>query len=105
MVVCDHVNIYPRNIFLRRNLIKLGDFGISRLLLGTTEMASTFTGTPHYMSPEALKQSGYDSKSDIWYNYLMGTKKVSLLVRCLHFRGVLRVFVISVANISHIRSK
>ncbi|CAI8010361.1 Serine/threonine-protein kinase Nek11 [Geodia barretti] len=38
------------NIFLRRNLIKLGDFGISRLLLGTTEMASTFTGTPHYMS-------------------------------------------------------
>jgi serine/threonine protein kinase len=61
-----HRDIKTRNIFLKRNLIKLGDFGISRLLLGTTEMASTFTGTPHYMSPEALKQSGYNSKSDIW---------------------------------------
>ena len=58
--------ISSRNIFLKRNLIKLGDFGISRLLLGTTDMASTFTGTPHYMSPEALRQSGYNSKSDIW---------------------------------------
>ena len=55
-----------RNIFLKNNLIKLGDFGISRILMGTSDLASTFAGTPHFMSPEALKQNGYNSKSDIW---------------------------------------
>lgn len=55
-----------RNIFLKKNLIKLGDFGISRILAGTTDLASTFTGTPFYMSPETLKQNGYNTKSDIW---------------------------------------
>lgn len=48
-------------------MIKIGDFGISRILMGTTDLASTFTGTPYYMSPEVLKHEGYNSKSDIWY--------------------------------------
>ena len=48
-------------------MIKIGDFGISRILMGTTDMASTFTGTPYYMSPEVLKHEGYNSKSDVWY--------------------------------------
>ena len=43
-----------------------GDFGISRILMGTTDIATTFTGTPYYMSPEVLKHEGYNSKSDIW---------------------------------------
>ncbi len=55
-----------RNIFLRHNMIKIGDFGISRILMGT-DLASTFTGTPYYMSPEVLKHEGYNSKSDVWY--------------------------------------
>ena len=48
-------------------MIKIGDFGISRVLMGTTDMASTFTGTPYYMSPEVLKHEGYNSKSDVWW--------------------------------------
>lgn len=36
----------PRNIFLRNEIIKIGDFGISRILMGTMDMATTFTGTP-----------------------------------------------------------
>lgn len=48
-------------------MIKIGDFGISRILMGTSDMATTFTGTPYYMSPEILKHEGYNSKSDIWY--------------------------------------
>ena len=55
-----------RNIFLKKNVVKIGDFGISRILMGTSDLASTFTGTPYYMSPEVLKHEGYNSKSDVW---------------------------------------
>lgn len=48
------------------NFVLLGDFGISRILMGTSDMATTFTGTPYYMSPEVLKHEGYKYKSDIW---------------------------------------
>uniref|UniRef100_A0A671Q9K7 non-specific serine/threonine protein kinase n=1 Tax=Sinocyclocheilus anshuiensis TaxID=1608454 RepID=A0A671Q9K7_9TELE len=34
--------------------------------MGSCDLATTFTGTPYYMSPEALSHRGYDSKSDIW---------------------------------------
>uniref|UniRef100_A0A8C3YPR5 non-specific serine/threonine protein kinase n=1 Tax=Catagonus wagneri TaxID=51154 RepID=A0A8C3YPR5_9CETA len=34
--------------------------------MGSCDLATTLTGTPHYMSPEALKHQGYDTKSDIW---------------------------------------
>ncbi|XP_033626029.1 serine/threonine-protein kinase Nek11-like [Asterias rubens] len=61
-----HRDLKTRNIFLKNNMIKIGDFGISRVLMGTTDMASTFTGTPYYMSPEVLKHEGYNSKSDVW---------------------------------------
>ena len=58
--------IHLRNIFLKNNIIKLGDFGISRILKGTSDLATTFTGTPYYMSPEVLKHNGYNAKSDVW---------------------------------------
>lgn len=61
-----HRDLKTRNIFLKNNHIKLGDFGISRILMGTSDMATTFTGTPYYMSPEVLKHDGYNSKSDVW---------------------------------------
>lgn len=61
-----HRDLKTRNIFLKKNMIKIGDFGISRILMGTTDLASTFTGTPYYMSPEVLKHEGYNSKSDVW---------------------------------------
>jgi len=48
-------------------MVKIGDFGISRILMGTTDLASTFTGTPYYMSPEVVKHEGYNSKSDVWW--------------------------------------
>jgi len=61
--------IWHRNIYLRSDRIKIGDFGISRILLGTMDLAVTFTGTPYYMSPEVLKHEGYNSKSDVWLAY------------------------------------
>ncbi|KAL6081563.1 hypothetical protein STEG23_000584, partial [Scotinomys teguina] len=61
-----HRDLKSKNIFLKNNQLKIGDFGVSRLLMGSCELATTLTGTPYYMSPEALKHQGCDAKSDIW---------------------------------------
>ncbi|OXB83286.1 UNVERIFIED_CONTAM: hypothetical protein H355_002038 [Colinus virginianus] len=60
-----HRDLKTKNIFLKNNLLKIGDFGVSCLLMGSCDLATTFTGTPYYMSPEALKHQGYNTKSDI----------------------------------------
>ncbi|XP_070692000.1 serine/threonine-protein kinase Nek11 [Pempheris klunzingeri] len=61
-----HRDLKAKNVFLKRNLVKIGDFGVSCLLMGSCDLATTFTGTPYYMSPEVLNHQGYDSKSDVW---------------------------------------
>ncbi|XP_060756610.1 serine/threonine-protein kinase Nek11 [Neoarius graeffei] len=61
-----HRDLKTKNVFLKKNIVKIGDFGVSCLLMGSCDLATTFTGTPYYMSPEALGQQGYDSKSDVW---------------------------------------
>ncbi|XP_030605996.1 serine/threonine-protein kinase Nek11 isoform X2 [Archocentrus centrarchus] len=61
-----HRDLKAKNVFLKRNLVKIGDFGVSCLLMGSCDLATTFTGTPYYMSPEVLNHQGYDCKSDIW---------------------------------------
>lgn len=62
-----HRDLKTNNIFVKRGgVIKLGDFGIARVLHNTMEEASTFAGTPFYMSPECLRGDGYNAKSDIW---------------------------------------
>ena len=47
-------------------IIKIGDFGISKVLEGTLENAETIVGTPYYMSPEVCESLPYSYKSDIW---------------------------------------
>lgn len=39
---------------MKSGIIKLGDFGIARVLQSTTEMAATVVGTPYYLSPEIV---------------------------------------------------
>jgi len=56
-----------QNIFLTKaNLVKLGDFGIARVLSSTRENAKTMVGTPYYLSPEIINGKSYSFKSDIW---------------------------------------
>jgi len=63
-----HRDLKTSNIFLTNggSEVKLGDFGISRVLEGTTEAAVTIVGTPYYMSPEVCRNEPYSWKSDIW---------------------------------------
>ncbi|NWV45003.1 NEK11 kinase, partial [Daphoenositta chrysoptera] len=61
-----HRDLKAKNIFLKDNLLKIGDFGVSCLLMGSCDLATTFAGTPYYMSPEVLQHQGYNTKSDIW---------------------------------------
>jgi NIMA (never in mitosis gene a)-related kinase len=46
--------------------LKLGDFGISKLLNSTSEMAMSIVGTPYSMSPEVCENKPYSFASDIW---------------------------------------
>ena len=48
-----HRDLKSQNIFLtRNNTVKLGDFGISKVLDATDAFALSVLGTPYYMSPE-----------------------------------------------------
>jgi serine/threonine protein kinase len=80
-----HRDIKPANIMVNadRN-VKITDFGTAKLLTGEggaqLTVAGTMLGTPHYMSPEQVTESGVDGRSDqfslgvIAYELLTGRK-------------------------------
>lgn len=62
-----HRDLKSQNIFLTgNNTVKLGDFGISKVLENTNGAAMTVVGTPYYMSPEVCQNHPYTFKSDVW---------------------------------------
>ena len=62
-----HRDIKSQNVFLTKsNTIKVGDFGISKVLDNTNDQAMTVQGTPYYMSPEVCQSKPYTYKSDVW---------------------------------------
>ncbi|KAI0143831.1 kinase-like protein [Xylariaceae sp. FL1272] len=61
-----HRDLKPENVFLgQSNSVKLGDFGLSKMIQ-SHDFASTYVGTPFYMSPEICAAERYTLKSDIW---------------------------------------
>ena len=61
-----HRDLKTANIFLEKdNRIKIGDFGISKIL-DNTNLTDTQIGTPLYFSPELVKKQEYGTKTDMW---------------------------------------
>ena len=62
-----HRDIKSQNLFLTHlGGVKIGDFGLSRLI-GPQEMfAESFVGTPYYLSPELCEDGPYSAKTDVW---------------------------------------
>jgi len=63
-----HRDLKPQNIFLtRQGDLRLGDFGISKVLQGSSSnKEQTTIGTPYYFSPEICNERVYSFASDIW---------------------------------------
>ena len=62
-----HRDIKSKNIFLCSDgSVKLGDFGIAKVLDSTSQMFETQISTPLYESPEIVNGEKYNSKADVW---------------------------------------
>lgn len=65
-----HRDIKGANILVTDNgVVKLADFGASKqmeALMTTTHGYQSLKGTPYWMAPEVIKQSGYGRQADIW---------------------------------------
>lgn len=62
-----HRDLKPQNIFVTmEGTLKLGDFGVSKVLPRLQSSTTTMAGTPAYMAPEVLLTLPYNTLSDVW---------------------------------------
>ena len=63
-----HRDIKPSNIYLSKKdgTVKIGDFGVSKLLQPSAPFATTFVGTPFYLCPELCMGDPYSFGADVW---------------------------------------
>ncbi|MCB9918829.1 MAG: serine/threonine protein kinase [Planctomycetes bacterium] len=78
-----HFDLKPANVFLKGDIARVGDYGLSKLITETAMSLSTGRGTPYYMAPEMLRRKG-DHRSDI---YSLGVILFEALAGEVPFRG------------------
>ena len=78
-----HFDLKPANIFLKGDIARVGDYGLSKLITESRNSLSFGRGTPYYMAPEMLKRRG-DVRSDI---YSLGVILFECLTGDVPFKG------------------
>ena len=61
-----HRDFKLANILLHNGILKIADFGFSKILEGDESYTETMLGSPLNMAPEILEGKDYNSKCDIW---------------------------------------
>ena len=62
-----HRDIKCMNLLIKNGVLKLGDMSESRMLSSQAYIKTNkMIGTPLSLSPEVVKNQGYDQRSDIW---------------------------------------
>jgi len=62
-----HRDLKSQNLFLTGSgRLRIGDFGIAKVLDSTAAFAKTTIGTPYYLSPEICQERPYSWSSDVW---------------------------------------
>ena len=62
-----HRDLKPENIFIGKDYkVKIGDFGVSKILESYHQKAQSIAGTSHYIAPEIEKRQKYDFRVDIY---------------------------------------
>lgn len=62
-----HRDLKASNIFIAADgTVRLGDFGLAKVLAHTMACAKTACGTPYYMAPEICQERPYHNRSDVW---------------------------------------
>ncbi|XP_023015082.2 serine/threonine-protein kinase Nek8 [Leptinotarsa decemlineata] len=92
-----HRDLKTENLFLtglKADVIKIGDFGISKNLVNG-KMANTVIGTCNYLAPELCDGKPYNSKSDIWS---LGCILYEMCAMQKMFDGTVSNIVLSIAN-------
>ena len=60
-------DLKPENVLVKKNgNILLADFGLATQLSKDKKLAHSFCGTPEYLAPEMLANSGHDHTIDWW---------------------------------------
>jgi NIMA (never in mitosis gene a)-related kinase len=76
-----HRDMKPSNVFLTREKdLRIGDFGISKMVGSKTAVVEDTIGTPYYISPEICTEKLYSFASDLWALGVIMFELVSLRV-------------------------